>query len=67
MKHKFLKYLKLILAIYYICSIWIVKSITSIYTLIGFIQILARIIIAILLFYDFVKDESTIQKREDRL
>lgn len=67
MKQKFFKYFKLILAIYFGLSIWIVKFLFPEFNLISVIQIIARILIAILLFYEFVKNELTIQNREDRL
>lgn len=68
MKQKFFKYSKLILAIYFGLSIWIVKFLFPEFNLISEIQIIARIIVAILLFYEFVKDdELTIQNQEDRL
>lgn len=67
MKQKFFKYCKLILAIYFGLSIWIVKFLFPEFNLISVIQIIARILIAIFLFYEFVKNELTIQKQEDRL
>lgn len=67
MKQKFFKYSKLILAIYFGLSIWIVKFLFLEFNLISVIQIIVRIIVAILLFYEFVKNELTIQKQEDRL
>lgn len=56
MKGSIIKYTKLILAIYFLCSILIVKSLIPIYSIMGFIQIVARIIIAVILFFGFIND-----------